>query len=190
MWDRLTLVSAPAAEPVSTAEVKSHLGIEHSDLDTQIANWIKAARQQIDGPDGIGIAMVTQTWRLTLDNFPCQNIPLPLPPCQSVTSVIYTDSDGDETTIDAEDYVLVTGARPAILHPAWNLAWPSPRLVPGAVKITFVAGYGAASAVPEDLRSAVLFLAAQRNMDREGMGDMPRLVRATLDRYRQSWIAG
>lgn len=189
MWDRLKLVSAPAAEPVSASDLKAHLEIEHTDWDAKIATWITAARQEIDGPDGIGIAMVTQTWRLTLDCFPAFRIPLPLPPCQSIVSVIYTAQDGTETEIAAEDYVLLSDARPAILHPAWGLAWPSPRLVPGAVKITFVAGYGAASAVPQDLRNAVLFMASQTARDREGNGEMPKLVRQTLDRYRQSWVA-
>lgn len=189
MWDRLVLVTAPAAEPVTVAEVKSHLSIEHTDWDTMIGGWIAAARQQIDGPDGIGIAMVTQTWRLTLDAFPACPLKMPLAPCQSITSIKYTDPDGTEVTVAAEDYVLVTDARPAILHPAYGVAWPSPRRVPGAVRITFVAGYGVAAAVPQDLKNAVLFMAAQNVVDREGTGEPPALARATLARYRQSWVA-
>ncbi len=37
MWGFLDISSAPAAEPFSTAEAKSHLQVEHSDDDTLIA---------------------------------------------------------------------------------------------------------------------------------------------------------
>lgn len=188
MWDRLTLTSAPAAEPITASEFKTHERISHTSEDTKIEAFITAARNMIDGRNGIGIAMVTQTWRLTLDCFPSHCIRLPINPVQSISSITYVDADGVTQTMDSDDYTLLTDATPAILSPAYGLSWPSHRPVPGAVKITFVAGYGNAASVPADLKQAVHMMVAHWYADREGTAAEAPAVCAILDRYRASWV--
>ena len=48
----LTLVSPPAAEPVTLAEAKSHLKLDTSDEDTLIASLITAARARAEWHTG------------------------------------------------------------------------------------------------------------------------------------------
>ena len=64
----LTLVTAPASEPVSLAEAKAHLRIEAADDDSLIGALITAARQSAEAH--MRRALMSQTWRLSLDRFP------------------------------------------------------------------------------------------------------------------------
>ncbi len=73
-WSKLTRTVAPAVTVVSSSEAKAHLRVEHTADDTYIAGLIAAAEATIDGPHGIGVAMVTQTWAMTFDGF----LPMPL----------------------------------------------------------------------------------------------------------------
>ncbi len=62
-----------------------------------IAFLISAVRGQIDAGDGwLNRALITQTWDMYLDAFPCGNgeIRMPFYPLQSVTAVQYYDTDG------------------------------------------------------------------------------------------------
>lgn len=155
MRQQLVLVTAPAAEPLSAAEAKARLGIGSELSDTVVDALIKGARQSIDGAEGwLGRALVTQTWDLILDAFPADEIPLPLPPVQSVTSITYLDAAGSSQTVDPADYELVKGA-PARVRPDYDASWPSARGCRGEVTVRFVAGYGAAEDVPEPIRNAI-----------------------------------
>jgi uncharacterized phiE125 gp8 family phage protein len=163
----LKLITAPAAEPLTAAEVKTRLGIGSEVADTTVAAWIKSARETLDGANGmLGRALITQTWELVLDGFPCgywrgchyvqPDVEMPLPRLQSVTSVKYLDANGTEQTVDAGVYRVITGERGRIAL-AVGSAWPTPLYGQGAVTIRFVAGYGSAgSDVPEPIRQAIV----------------------------------
>lgn len=153
----LKLITLPAEEPVSLAEAKAQLRVATNDQDDYIGALIKAARQQIDGQDGwLGRALITQTWELTLDSFPVSEIRIPLPPLQSITSVKYDDSHGLEQTINAADYTVDTSQPFAWIIPNSANAWPATLNAINSVRVRFVAGYGAAAAVPEPIRQAIL----------------------------------
>lgn len=194
----LTLVTAPAAEPLSTAEAKAHARIDGTDSDTLIDAYIKAARLVTE--DRYGVALVTQTWDLALDRFPCGGthdpyaaIDVPRPPLQSVTSVTYTDTAGTATVLSSSLYqVQATGrAMPGRIAPAYAQTWPATRDVMAAVTVRFVAGYGLAAAVPEDVKTAIKFLVAHWYENREivGAGGRPDMLpftyEALLAPYRQ-----
>lgn len=151
----LTLVTAPATEPLTTAEAKAHLRVDSSDEDTYIDALVKAARQHIE--EDLGRALITQTWDYTLDAFPSDGsaIQIPRPPLVSVTSVSYVDTAGATQTVTASDYVVNTGKRKGEITLAYGAAWPATRQQANAVTIRFVAGYGAASAVPETIKTAL-----------------------------------
>lgn len=168
----LTLSSAPASEPVALSGsdgLKAWLRVEHAASDDEITALGKAARLLVEKLTGR--ALVTQTWVLTLDNFPWpggwqyvnspaifpdpHTIRVPKAPLQSVSSVEYYDLSDTLTTLAASTYVVDATTDPGRIFLAMNKVWPVTRLRPGAVRITFVAGYGAASAVPEDLKLAI-----------------------------------
>ena len=62
-WSRVKVTTPPAAYPISVSEVKSHLRVDHDDEDAEIEQSLKAAIRRIDGPNGIGYALVTHGFR-------------------------------------------------------------------------------------------------------------------------------
>jgi uncharacterized phiE125 gp8 family phage protein len=141
---------------VSLETAKAHLGVTGTDEDTVVQDCIDAAVSEIDGPDGIGIAMIEQTWLLSLDAFE-QEIRIPLGPVIDITSVGYVDQDGVEQTVDVASYEWRKGYQDARLRPRQGEAWPSARNEYGAVRVTFTAGFGAAEDnVEAAIRQAVL----------------------------------
>lgn len=191
----LTLVSPPIEEPVSLTEVKLHLRLvldeagaaAYTDEDATLSGLIAAARQHLDGRNGIlGRALVSQTWALTRDDLPATGIRLPLAPVASVTSVEYVDGDGVTQTLAADQYVL-SGDR---VLPAYDATWPTPRAQVDAATVTFVAGYGSAAAVPQPLRQAILLMVGywyeQRSAVNVGniVNEMPLAVDALTAPYR------
>ena len=66
------------------------------------------------------------------------------------------------TSRASSDYVVygIGGATPARLAHAYGASWPSIRRQGDAVSVEFTAGYGGFNDVPEDVRAAVLLLAA------------------------------
>lgn len=154
----MILVStAPTVEPVTLAEVKAQLRLDHSEDDDFIASKIKAARQHLER--WCGLAMLTQTLKLQAEDFPAGALTLPRPPLQSVTSIVYRDAAHAAVTLDGAGYIVRgVGGDGFVAAPG---GWPTTDGLAGAVEVTFVAGYGAtADLVPEPLREAVRLLAA------------------------------
>lgn len=151
---RLRLVLAASVLPVTLVEAKASLRVDVATDDTLITSHITTATAQLDGRDGIlGRAIVTQTWELVLAAFPAHEITIPLPPLQSITSIKYQDSANVETTLASTSYVIDKTSEPALIYPVTT--WPSTYSTPNAVVIQFIAGYGAAGAVPEPIKSAI-----------------------------------
>jgi uncharacterized phiE125 gp8 family phage protein len=159
----IIVVEAPAVEPVDLADMKAHLGVTFDSDDALIEAKIKAARQHVER--FAGIAMVEQTLKAVLDGFPCGPLQLPRPPLIDVLSVVYLDPVLETQTLAPSAYtVRGAGATGHLVAAAWPMTEP----VPGAVEITFRAGYGDdADAVPEPLREAVRRLAADLYENRE-----------------------
>src|SRR5690606_10673336 len=63
-------VTPPAIQPVTLAEAKLHLRVDHDDEDALISNLIQAATGHLDGWTGIlGHCLVEQVWRQDHDRF-------------------------------------------------------------------------------------------------------------------------
>ena len=81
----LRLVTPPASPPVSLAEAKAFLRVDHDAEDDLIAGIIAAATNLLDGRTGIlGRCLEAQTWELAIDRFPSAEVQLPLGPVVSV----------------------------------------------------------------------------------------------------------
>lgn len=163
---KISLVSGPAAEPLTVAELKLHLRIGIDDEDALLASFITAARTHIEIITQR--SLVTQTWDYWLDRFPTQRrIELPRPPLQSVTGIYYIPDGASEATF-AEDNYLVDAPFGAVCL-GLNASWPGDLLqAVNGVRIRFVAGYGSAGAdVPEPLRQAIRILAGDFYENRE-----------------------
>jgi uncharacterized phiE125 gp8 family phage protein len=152
----LKRITAPAETPVDLTTAKAHVRVIGTAQDALLTLYLEAATGNLDGKDGVlGRALVTQTWEYALDSFPSEEIRIPLPPLQSVTSIKYLDTDGVEQTLDSARYLVDTSG-----EPGWVVVdadgWPDTYDSANAVKIRFVCGYGAGTAVPASLKAAVL----------------------------------
>lgn len=185
----LKLITAPAAEPVALATAKAHLRVDHNDDDALIGALITAARQAAE--DRINRALVTQTWEQVLDAFPAAEIKLAKPPAQSITSIKYIDPAGDEQTLASNQYLLDGDTLPGWVLPAYGVTWPATLDTANAVRVRFVAGYGAAEAhVPAAIRQWMLIAIGTMYAMREGvaggnLAEVPRTwVDGLLDPYK------
>ncbi len=193
---------APSALAVSVEEAKEQIRLLNSDHDAPIERLIKAATEAVERYTGR--ALITQTWRLALDEFPCRylntqqrnhyqyptnEIRLPRPPLLAITSIVYVDQDGNDQTISNTLYNATADLEPARVEPAYGQVWPVARCEREAVRVTYTAGYGAdSSSVPEAIRHAILLMVAQWFAYREPVGDVqsftvPMSAKWLLDSY-------
>lgn len=166
----LKLITAPAEEPISIAEVKRHLRVDIEDDDVLIMQLITAVRTHVE-QHILRRALVTQTWDYYLDAFPASNqIVIPMPSLQSVTSISYTDANDVTSTLDASSYVVDTVNEPGRVMLKASASWPSTTLAPlNGVAIRFVAGYGLAAAVPQMIKQAILLTIGDLYENRENI---------------------
>ncbi len=149
----LKLITPPISFPVSLAEAKDQLRVTHDEEDSLIETYIAAATQRLDGAEGyLGRCLLRQTWEYTAERF-SGPMRLPLPPCQSIDSITYTDASGQPVTLDPAAYEVagLDSSEGAIIYPV--AGWPPTARRPDAVKIRFTAG---SDFVPEPIRAAIL----------------------------------
>ena len=172
---RVERVTAPAVEPLSLAQVKLFLRIEHDDEDTLIALFITAAREAAE--DVLGRSLITQSQRLYV---PCPTstlIALPRGPVQSIQTVAAEDDEGTLTTIDSDTYRLHAGRGLLQLDTVANAS---------TLVVTYVTGFGDdADDVPSIIRQGLLNHVAAFYDTRETQKPMPELVRAFYQPYRE-----
>ena len=182
----IKLITAPATEPVTLAEAKLRLRVDASDEDADITALIVCAREFAEHVTER--ALITQTWELALDAFPTREIKLPRPPLAGIVSIKYDDAAGIEQTMGGSLYVPDLYSTPGWLLPAWGTAWPVTIAQANAVRIRYVAGYGAAAAVPQGIKSWMLMRVASLYAMREemvpGRATRPTFIDHLLDPYR------
>lgn len=192
---RAIRTSDPAVEPVTVAEAKNHLRVDISDDDALIGALITAAREMIE--ERSRRALITQTWRRNLDAWPAISLNLPRPPLQSVTSITYTDGDGNTSTVDSSIYSVDTDSQPGRVALAYDQQWPTVATLAtlNPIKITYVAGYGdAASDVPQRWKQAILLTVGHWYENREATvtgGGIPKelpLAVESLINLDRAWV--
>jgi hypothetical protein len=185
----------PATEPIVldtvglVPGVKEWCRIDANDggQDATLNALIKTARRRCE--DVARRALVTQTWQMSIDRFPGlvavspdypgweylrlgadgdpRVIRTPRPPLISVSSISYVDTAGATQTADPSTYLVDTASLLGRVFPAYGSYWPVTRPQGGAVTMTYVAGYGAAAAVPDDIVTALKIAVAYLFENRE-----------------------
>jgi len=154
----INTVTPPATEPVTLSEAKLHCKVDGTDDDALITALITAARQHAE--DYTRRAFVTQTLEVSYDLDDLfefgSYVELPRPPIASITSVKSYDADDEESTMSSSSYRL-SGDRVVL---ASGGAWPSSLRDRDCIVVRYVAGYGAASAVPEAIKTAIKAMVA------------------------------
>jgi len=157
------------ADVVSVAEAKLHCRIDHATEDVLIARLLGVARKQCEQ-----ISQWAYTSRVMVSHVDCWPRggcwELPYPPLQSVTSIVYTDEAGDQSTWDAANYVVDTYSTPGRILIKSGVSWPSETLQVGAsIAITYVAGFGTEDDVPDTYKQAMLLLVGHLYENRESV---------------------
>lgn len=178
----LVLITPPAEEPVSLAEVKIDLKVDHDDEDARISLMIAAVRQQLETVTRR--AIITQTWDLHLDRWPGA-IRIPMPPIQTIDSVKYLDTDGVQQTLATDQYKVLMG-EPAYVVPAYQVIWPNLRDENDAVVVRFTTGYGDSSDVPEAMKDWIMAHVSERYCNREAgsASSNTKFIDGLIDGYR------
>lgn len=162
-----TIVTAAASYPVLLSDAKEHIRVSITDDDLRIDGMIGAATRHCE--QIARKSFVTQTLAVTLDDWPNElGFYLKRPPIASVTSITYTDEDGDSDTVSSDDYIVDTANGRIALKAAST--WPNVTLqrIAGVV-IQYVAGYGDRNDVPDEVKQAILLVVGDWYENRENM---------------------
>jgi uncharacterized phiE125 gp8 family phage protein len=153
------LLAGPAAEPVTLAEAKQFLRVEHDDDDDIIAALIAGSRIHVETQTRR--ALITQNWRLTRDVWPATGWVALLPvPVKALDAVRVSRSDGTTLTLDVASFALDKSDAPARLSFVHGVP-PAPGRAAAGIEIDITCGYGDTSTnVPEPLRHAIRLLVA------------------------------
>lgn len=154
----LKLVAGPSEYPLTLVEAKAFLRVDHDEEDDLITLLLKAATQNAE--QFLGRGLIDQTWDFYLDEFPDDEIEIPLPPLIEVIGVFYRDADGVEQELDPADYEVNNSGDFAVIELLAS-AWPVTNDASNAVRIRFRAGYLDTSsppvaAVPFDIKLGIL----------------------------------
>lgn len=177
------IVTAPASEPVTASELRSHLRADSTELPDADANaLITDARQMIE--DETGLAFITQSWRLSIDRWPggaeawwdgvrqmaiselyapnaMTSVMLPRWPLASITSVtVYDEDSNSQAVVVANTFDVDTYQVPGRMTLKRGSTWPISLRANNAIQIVYVAGYVNAAAVPAPMKRALKNLAA------------------------------
>lgn len=175
----LKLITAPAAEPISLTDVEGQCRLDAGVITangeaTTVGIFITAVRQKAELY--LRRPLITQTWEMVLDEFPAV-IVVPLPPLQSVTSITYTDGNGDTQTLDPTTYKVDNDSEPARIVPTYGNQWPATRDEINSVRVRFVCGYGdSTGTVPVCVRQWMLLNVADLYENRELTQVGPRMT--------------
>lgn len=166
----LRLITAAADYPVSLLELQKHCAAPETDFESILEICRKAATDEAE--KFTGRALIEQTWDLYLDEFPEDDIAVPLPPLIEVIGVYYRDTAGDEQTLSAATYIVDAAKEPGRIALAYGESWPTIQSRINAVRVRFKAGYiddasPAAANVPYAIRAAILMIAGTLFANRE-----------------------
>jgi uncharacterized phiE125 gp8 family phage protein len=184
MWYPASIL-APATEPVTLAQAKSHLRVDHSDDDTLIAGLIKAARAHLEAACAVRLSARTGV------TFKCDGFAdfarLPEAPLTAVTSIVYFDQTGTSQTLSSTVYELRSDGLDASIVLKPDQSWPAVQ-VGSRITVTATVGYQTA---PEDLSHALLLLVGHLYESRSAVSmgetgaELPLGVNALISNHRR-----
>lgn len=154
-----TLITAPATEPVTTAEAKAHMRVDISDDDTYIGSLITAARKYAENFQNR--CLITQIWTLSLPAFP-HCIEFTKSPVTEINSITYIDTAGSTQTLSTSVYQLDATDGIGVVRLKYGQEWPATRSAEdyNSVVVNFDVGYADAASVPMTTKQAILMLVA------------------------------
>jgi uncharacterized phiE125 gp8 family phage protein len=158
------------ALPVSLEEAKDFLRVNHTDDDAYITQLIKAMTWRIE--DKAEIALSTQS--LTAEWAIVQSyITLPRPPFVSISGITVYNENNTPSVLSSSGYY-VEGLTTITVRFKENVG--------KRLRITYTAGYGNSSAIPDDLKQYILQLVFQEYNQRGSVTE--DLIEMVADNFR------
>lgn len=187
----LKCVKQPEIEPITQSDVEGQTRIlDLSEETATVGMFISAIRQRAESETRR--ALNTQEWWLILDSFPSgrDKLEIPLPPLQSVDSIVYFDTNNVAQILNPNLYRVVAEAEPAYVVPVINQNWPETINDLGVVTVKFTCGYGDNSDdVPASIRQWMLLNIANLYENRETIAIGNRFAMVELNTIADSLLA-
>lgn len=194
----LKVISESTTEPILLEEAALNLRAQDDGNSpptyyeaARITKLIKAARQACE--QELQLSLVEKTIEVAASAL-SSAIEMPLGPVLSIVSVTYTDPDGADVVLSADQYRFNAYARTPVLLPAYGVSWPSVRGDVGSVRVRYTVGFPSADSppveVPEPIRQAMHLLIAHYFTHREAvdnnyLAELPLGARYLLAPYRR-----
>ncbi len=180
-----TLITPPTTEPISLSELKSALRIGHSNDDTIITQMVLTARTFVERR--LDLALLPQTWSLTLDHVPSGLVYLRPSRVTTIVSVTAQYGEDPAMTLSNDDWCLFK-RQPAQM----TIDAPSSQggQALNELTIIFDAGFASSTDIPADLLRALYMLTAHYYEEREAFAaqryvPVPYGVEALLAAYKE-----
>jgi len=173
----LSVVTAETEFAITLTEAKNWLRVDGTDDNTVLTNMLKMSHNW--AKRYTHRSLTTQTLKLSIDSIYDVDIPLhegfylgidqdisrrsiilPESPVASISNVKYYDDADTESTFASSKYYLDSASVPARLVLRQGESYPTGLRVANALEITYVAGFGGESAVPQDIKHACLIYLA------------------------------
>lgn len=140
MEGSLLITSTGAVLPLSLADAKKHLRVDHTDDDGSISQMVDAAFDMIERRTGRAFRELSG--QLKLRGFPEGGDPIyvPRPSLKAVSSITYKDQNNSSQTLSGSAYQVLTAAVPGQVVPVYGTSWPAALDHPESVVVTFTAG--------------------------------------------------
>ena len=182
------LVTPPAVEPISLAQAKNWLRIDHTYEDELITALIASARLVVES--AARRMLISQTWRLVMDAWPSGDIVIPLAPVRQVLALRTLNADGAGVIIAPSTYVATNAGGVGRIR--FLIPPPAPQKQIAGVEIDVELGFSSGSeGVPETLKTAMRLLIGrwyEQRGDVESDGAferMPPAVASLIAPYRR-----
>jgi uncharacterized phiE125 gp8 family phage protein len=148
------LLAGPAREPITLAEAKLYLRVDHDSEDVLIGSMITAARATVEALTRR--VLIDQRWRIVRDAWPASGlIALPVNPLREITSAHVLDAAGGETPVPLVALTADVARLPGLIRVARG-GVPLPGRPIAGIAIDVIAGHGEeADHVPSPLIEAV-----------------------------------
>lgn len=181
-------IAPPLREPVTLAQLKAHVRSDAAEDDADLRGFIAAARAHAE--QLLGRAIVPRPVRAIFDGWPCGDGQLELlVPVVSVDAVTYTGPAGGAAPAWTGFVARTSNGGVTRVRPASGQDWPALGSDP-LITLDATSGY---ARVPDDLRQAILMIAAHWHANREavtvdGGADVPMSARDILRSHRWRWL--
>ncbi|MCJ8143863.1 head-tail connector protein [Ancylobacter sp. A5.8] len=180
------LLAGPAAEPLTLAQAKTFLRVDHDAEDALIGALITSARATVEALTRR--VLIDQSWRIVRDAWPASGlITAPVNPLREVSAAHVIDAAGEEIAVPPEAFLCDAARLPGLIRVDRQMV-PAPGRPLAGIAIDIVAGHGAgADHVPSALVEAVRVVLAHFYEHRDVTGPaaaFPERLGALVAPYR------